>query len=90
MYLGKPVKHVICGLHLNKLLFWHILQETDGVTSGPDMLTGPVVSTLNEENWKEPVVNFGKISGKVLSLPENVINYLSLDHNLGYQYCMAL
>ena len=84
MYFGKPVQHVICGLHLNELLFWHILQETDGVTNGPAKLTGPVGSTLNEEIKKEPVVNFGKISGKVPSLPENVINDLSRDQNLGY------
>ena len=88
--LGEPVQHVICGLHLNELLFWHILQETDGVTSGPDKLTGPIGSTLNEEVWKEPVVNFKKMSGKVPFLPEDVVKDLSRDQNLGYRYCLAL
>ena len=30
--LGDVVQHVICGLHLNELILWHI--ETDGATKG--------------------------------------------------------
>ena len=33
--LDQPMQHAICSLHLNELLFWHILSETDGVTKGP-------------------------------------------------------
>ena len=29
------VQHVVCGLHLTELLYWHILAATDGVTKGP-------------------------------------------------------
>ena len=43
--LGQSVQHVICGLHLVELLFWHILSEVDGVTKGPDSFSGPVGST---------------------------------------------
>ena len=31
------VQHVICGLHLNELLFWHIMSESGGVTKGPGL-----------------------------------------------------
>ena len=36
---GDVVQHVVCGLHLNELLFWHVLAETDGVTKGPGVYT---------------------------------------------------
>ena len=29
------VQHVVCGLHLTELLYWHILAATVGVTKGP-------------------------------------------------------
>ena len=28
--LGDALQHVICGLHMNELVFWHILCDTDG------------------------------------------------------------
>jgi hypothetical protein len=33
--LQDVVQHAICVLHLNELLLWPILSETDGVTKGP-------------------------------------------------------
>lgn len=32
--INGTVQWVICGLHLNELLWWHILSDTDGVTKG--------------------------------------------------------
>ena len=29
------VQHVVFGLHLTELLYWHILAATDGVTKAP-------------------------------------------------------
>ena len=88
--LSKPLQHVICGLHLNELLFWHILSETDGVTKGPDSLSGPVGSTLSEDMWKDPVVNFQPIAGKVPILPDSVVQDLSRDQSLVYRYAHAV
>ena len=88
--LAQPLQHAICGLHLNELLFWHILSETDGVTKGPDSLSGPVGSTLTEAVWKHPVVNFQKLSGKVPVLPETVVQDLSRDQYLAYRYAHAI
>ena len=53
VFLGHVVQHLICGLHLVELIFWHILAETDGVTKGPDSLRGPVGSTLHQDIWTE-------------------------------------
>ena len=39
--LGYAIQWVICGLHLIELVFWHILSEVDGVTKGPNQLSGP-------------------------------------------------
>ena len=54
--IGGTLQWVICGLHLNELLWWHILSDTDGVTSGPERLKGPIGSTLHEDLWQLPVV----------------------------------
>ena len=88
--LDQPVQHAICGLHLNELLFWHILSETDGVTKGPDSLSGPVGSTLTEAIWTHPVVTFKKIPGKVPVLPDMVVRDLSRDQLLAYHYAHAV
>ena len=88
--LDKVVQHVICGLHLNELLFWHILEDTDGVTKGPDSLSGPVGSTLHQNIWEEPVVNFKPLAGRVPELPDIIVKDLSRDQNIGYRYAHAI
>ena len=88
--VGQAVQHAICGLHLVELVFWHILSETDGVTKGPDSFSGPVGSTLTQNIWEDPVVNFAKIEGNVLDLPEEVVKELSRDQRLGYRYAKAI
>ena len=84
------VQHVICGLHMNELLWWHILCETDGVTKGPDSMRGPVGSTLTEDIWLEDVVAFQAIPGKVPVLPDAVVDDLSRDQQLAYRYAHAI
>ena len=88
--LGQSVQHVICGLHLVELLFWHILSEVDGVTKGPDSFSGPVGSTITHNIWEEPVVAFLPISGEVSELPDAVVKDLSRDQKLGYRYAHAI
>ena len=88
--LGVPLQRVVCGLHLNELLWWHILSDTDGVTKGPKALSGPVGSTLQEDLWTLPTVLFSPVSGKVTELPEATSKDLSRDQNLAYQYCHAV
>ena len=87
---GDAVQHVICGLHMNELVFWHILCDTDGVTKGPDSLSGPVGSTLSKDVWLEPVVYFKALPGKVPVLPDEVIKDLSRDQKLAYRYAHAI
>ena len=88
--LGDVVQHAICGLHLMELVLWHILSKVDGVTKGPDSLSGPVGSTLHKDVWKEPVVLFVPISGKVEELPTEIVKDLSRDQNLVYRYSWAI
>ena len=47
-------------------------------------------STLTEDVWKEPVVCFTPVPGKVPVLPEEVVKDLSRDQLLGYKYCHAI
>ena len=88
--LQHVVQHAICGLHLNELLFWLILSETDGVTKGPDSLSGPVGSTLHSDLWLEPVAAFKPLPGQVESLSDSVVAELSRDQLLAYKYAKAI
>ena len=88
--VGQALQHAICGLHLVELLFWHIFSDTDGVTKGPDSFSGPVGSTLTQNIWEEPVVNFSKIEGNLPEMPEGVVKELSRDQKLGYRYAQAI
>ena len=88
--LGYPVQHAVCGLHLTELIFWHILLETDGVTAGPECLTGPIGSTLKGKIWEDPVVSFTPITGNVKELPMKVVADFSRDQLIGYRYCLAI
>ena len=88
--LNRTLQWSICGLHLTELLFWHVLSDVDGVTSGPEKLKGPIGSTLHTAVWEEPVVAFKPVTGKVTALPDDVIKDLSRDQKLGYLYCMAV
>ena len=90
LMLHDVVKHVICGLHLTELLFWHILSKTDGVTKGPDSLSGPVGATLHTDVWLDPVVSYQSLPGKVETLPEHVVKELSRDQLLAYRYAQAI
>ena len=90
LMLTKPLQWVICGLHLNELLWWHILSSADGGTSGPERLSGPVGHVLHEDLWKQPVVKFAAIPGKVPELPPGVVKRLSRDQHLAYLYCHAV
>ena len=81
--IGNVVQHVVCGLHLNELVFWHVLLSVDGVTKGPDSLSGPIGSTLT-------VVSFKALTSKVPVLPDTVVEDLSRDQLLAYRYAFAI
>ena len=83
--IGDVVQHDICGPHLNELVFWHLLAKIDGVTKGPGSLSGPLGSTLHQDNWKDPIVSFKPIPGKVSVLPDEVLKDLIL-----YRYTLAI
>ena len=62
------------------------MSDTDGVTKGPEKLSGPIGSTLGEDIWLQPVISFIAIPGKVPELPEEVVRQLSRDQGLAYRY----
>ena len=88
--LGKAVQHVVCLLHCNELFFRHVFEEVDGVTLGPDKLEGPIGSTLSDDLWLEPVVNFKPVPGKMPILPDSVVKELSRDQKLAYRWGHAI
>ncbi|KAB7499691.1 hypothetical protein Anas_12324 [Armadillidium nasatum] len=40
MFLGKPLQHDICLLHLNELPLRHVFMKLDSTTKGPDKFAG--------------------------------------------------
>ena len=83
--LDKPVQHFVCLLHCNELSLRHLIHEIDGVTQGPESFSGPIGKAVVEDVWKEPVVAFQKVSGKVPVIPEDVVQSLSRDQRLLYK-----
>ncbi|KAB7504140.1 hypothetical protein Anas_12113 [Armadillidium nasatum] len=47
MFLGKPLQHDICLLHLNELPLRHVFMKLDGTTKGPNNFAGSIGSKLN-------------------------------------------
>ena len=88
--LGEPVQHVVCLLHHIELHFRNLFESVDGITVGPNKLEGPIGSTLGNEIWKEPVVNYRKVSGKMPILNESVLADLSRDQLLAYKWGHAI
>ena len=88
--LGYAIQWVICGLHLIELVFWHILSEVDGVTKGPNQLSGPEGQHIHGDIWKLPVVKYKAIPGPVPVLPDKVVKEFSRDQQLAYHYCHAI
>ena len=54
------------------------------------MLSGPVGSTLDKEVWREPVVTFKSVPGKMEILPDKVLADLSRDQLLAYRWGHAI
>ena len=88
--LGIAVQHVVCLLHCIELFFRHEFEEVDGVTLGPDKLEGPIGSTLGEDVWLDPVVNFKPVEGKMPVMPDAVLTKLSRDQKLAYRWGHAI
>ena len=77
--IDEACQHVVCLLHHIELYFRHQFETVDGVSLGPDKLEGPIGGSLNKEIWREPIVNFKKIFGKMPILPDSVLAELSTD-----------
>ena len=60
------------------------------MTKGPDSFSGHVGSTLTQNIWEEPVVNFSKIEGNLPEMSEGVVKEFSRDQKLGYRYAQAI
>ena len=80
----------MCLLHFNELPFHHHFAEVDGSTLGPDRLEGPIGSTLGEDIWREPVVHFKAVPGKMPIIPDDILSDLSRDQKLAYRWGHAI
>ena len=65
--LQRPLQWLICLLHANELPLRHLIQETDGKTSGPSGFHGPIGSKLSNCESKE-IVKFSSISSENIDI----------------------
>ena len=55
--MEKPLMLVGCGLHANESIFRAVFTHTDGPTTGPKTLRGPIGQRLSEEIHLKPLVS---------------------------------
>ena len=77
--LGVPVQHVICLLHLNELPLCHLFCNIDGVTSRPDSFKGRIGKEVSGEVWKEDIVSYPTVKGKLPLISEERLKETSWD-----------
>ena len=90
MLLGYPVQHVVCLLHLNELPLCHLFCSIDGVTSGPDSFKGKIGKSVSGEVWKEAIVAYPTVKGKLPVISEKQLKDTSRDQCLLYKLSHAL
>ena len=88
--LGLAVQHIICLLHLNELPLRHLFYNLDGVTAGPDTFKGDLRKELAKDVWKEKIVAFPRVQGKLPEISEEQLQEISGDQKLLYQLASAL
>ena len=91
MFLGKPLQHDICLLHLNELPLRHVFMKLDGTTKGPDKFAGSIGSKLNGNVSEWKVVKFKPIpyNGFIL-LGNETLDSLSTDQYYAYRICCSI
>ncbi|KAB7494927.1 hypothetical protein Anas_11759, partial [Armadillidium nasatum] len=91
MFLGKPLQHDICLLHLNELPLRHVFMKLDSTTKGPDKFAGSIGSKLNGNVSEWKVVKFKPIpyNGFIL-LGNETLDSLSTDQYYAYLICCSI
>ena len=84
------VQHIVYVLHLNELPLRHLFYSVDGVTSSLDSFKGRIGKDVCEDEWKEPIVAFPKIQGKLPIISEDQLKDTSSDQYLLYVLSHAL
>ena len=88
--LMLAVQHIICLLHLNELPLRHLFYDLDGVTTGPDTFKGDLGKELAKDVWKEKIVSFPTVQGKLPEISQEQLKETSRDQRLLYQLASAL
>ena len=68
--LGFLVQHIVCLLHSSELPLHHLFCNIDGITSGPDFFKGRIGKEVSGEVWKEDIVSYPTVKGKLPLISE--------------------
>ena len=85
--LGRPLQWLVCLLHTNELPLRHLLQNLDGVTSGPKAFSGTIGKELPHCE-EHPLVKFQPIVCEHFPVVDFID--LSNDQKYLYQMCQAV
>jgi len=77
---------LVCMLHTNELPVLHLLQNLDGLTSGPRAFSGPIGKALTACETI-PVVPFSNIS---VEMPCVLLNDISTDQQYLWEVCDSI
>ena len=90
--LGKKLLLLSCMLHENELPFRKVFDILDGGhgTTGPESFGGEIGKAAKEDLHVKDVVEFEKIETNLEDIDEEVLEDLSRDQKLLYQYIKAV
>ncbi|XP_065645679.1 uncharacterized protein LOC136076138 [Hydra vulgaris] len=88
--LGRKLQTIGCNLHQNELPFRSLFKKINGVTNSPNHFAGPLGKMANINNELNLVVNFGVIKSPIIVLEKEILDDLSSDQRLLYEYCIAI
>ena len=88
--LKRPLQWFICLLHTNELPLRKYFKVLDGETTGPKTSLGDIGKVLDFDPKDLPIVDYSVVTGKVISLPEDIISDLSSDQKYLHKACIAI
>ena len=90
--LNRKLHLIGCALHQNELPLKAIFKKLDGGTSGPRSFSGPIGQECNSNIHLRQQIFFNPIETEVNTnfIPDNVLNDLSSDQRLLFEYCKGV
>ncbi len=88
--IGRPLQLIGCSLHQNELPWKAVFRKIDGATTGPRTFDGKIGILCQEDMEDKPQIKFKPIGSSLVELPSEILNDLSHDQRLLYEYTSGI